>query len=145
MLLTHYLGVAAAELDVAPKTLASEAESRLLTFNWPGNVRQLVNACRRLTLLAPGERIELRDLPADLGGDAAESQLTGWSDGLARWAEARLAAGEGALLLVAVPELERTLIRIALEKTGGRRQDAARLLGLGRNTLTRKLRGLGLE
>ena len=145
MLLTHYLGVAAAELDVAPKTLASEAESRLLTFDWPGNVRQLVNACRRLTLLAPGERIELRDLPADLGGEAAESQLTGWSDGLARWAEARLAAGEGALLLVAVPELERTLIRIALEKTGGRRQDAARLLGLGRNTLTRKLRGLGLE
>src|SRR5262245_1762338 len=145
MLLAHYLGVAAAELDVAPKTLAADAEGRLLAFEWPGNVRQLVNACRRLTLLAPGERIELRDLPADLGGDAAASDVPQWSDGLARWAEARLAAGEGALLLVAVPELERTLIRIALEKTGGRRQEAARLLGLGRNTLTRKLRGLGIE
>jgi two-component system nitrogen regulation response regulator GlnG len=145
MLLVHYLGVAAAELDVAPKALVTDAENRLLAFDWPGNVRQLVNACRRLTLLAPGERIEVRDLPADLGGDAVASQLPDWSDGLARWAEARLAAGEGALLLVAVPELERTLIRIALEKTGGRRQEAARLLGLGRNTLTRKLRGLGIE
>jgi two-component system nitrogen regulation response regulator GlnG len=145
MLLGHYLGAAAAELDVAPKTLAPDAENRLLAFDWPGNVRQLVNACRRLTLLAPGERIELRDLPADLGGDVAASQAPVWSDGLARWAEARIAAGEGALLLVAVPELERTLIRLALEKTGGRRQEAARLLGLGRNTLTRKLRGLGLE
>jgi len=145
MLLDHYLGEAAAELGVARKALAPDAESRLLAFDWPGNVRQLVNACRRLTLLAPGERIELRDLPADLGGDGSAAEATSWSEGLVRWAEARLAAGEGALLLVAVPELERSLIRLALEKTGGRRQEAARLLGLGRNTLTRKLRGLGLE
>jgi two-component system, NtrC family, nitrogen regulation response regulator GlnG len=143
-LLEHYLGIAAAELGVASKTLAPDAESRLLVFDWPGNVRQLVNACRRLTLLAPGERIEARDLPIDLGGDGSTATTPTWSAGLVRWAEARLAAGEGALLLVAVPELERTLIRLALEKTGGRRQEAARLLGLGRNTLTRKLRSLGL-
>ena len=145
MLLEHYLAEAAAELGVARKALAPDAEQRLLAFDWPGNVRQLVNACRRLTLLAPGERIELRDLPLDLGGDGSVAHAPTWPDELVRWAEARLAAGEGALLLVAVPELERTLIRLALEKTGGRRQEAARLLGLGRNTLTRKLRGLGLE
>jgi two-component system nitrogen regulation response regulator GlnG len=105
-------------------------------------VRQLVNACRRLSLLAPGERIGLRDIPAELGGGAPEAPT--WSEGLARWAEARLAAGEAGLLAVAVPELERTLIRLALEKTSGRRQEAAKLLGLGRNTLPRKLRSLGI-
>jgi two-component system nitrogen regulation response regulator GlnG len=144
-LLEHYLAEAAAEVGIAPKTLAPAAEARLLAFDWPGNVRQLVNACRRLTLLAPGQCIELRDLPPDLGGEAGAPPEASWPASLARWAQARLAAGEGALLTVAEPELERTLIRIALEQTGGRRQEAAKLLGLGRNTLTRKLRSLGLE
>jgi two-component system nitrogen regulation response regulator GlnG len=143
LLLEHYLGEAAAEIGVARKSLAPEAERCLLAFDWPGNVRQLVNACRRLSLLAPGERIELRDIPSELGGGAPEAPP--WSAGLARWAEARLAAGDAGLLVVAVPELERTLIRLALEKTSGRRQEAAKLLGLGRNTLTRKLRSLGMS
>jgi two-component system, NtrC family, nitrogen regulation response regulator GlnG len=145
LLLAHYLGEAAGELGVAPKSLAPDAEQCLLAFDWPGNVRQLVNACRRLTLLAPGERIELRDLPVDLGGADNVGRAPTWSAALAQWAQARLAAGSGGLLLDAVPELERTLIRLALEHTGGRRQEAARILGLGRNTLTRKLRSLGLD
>jgi two-component system nitrogen regulation response regulator GlnG len=145
LLLAHYLAEAAAEAGIAPKSLTPAAEACLLAFDWPGNVRQLVNACRRLTLLAPGPSIEAHDIPADLGGERRAARDAAWPASLARWAESRLAAGEGELLLVAVPELERTLIRLALEKTGGRRQEAAKLLGLGRNTLTRKLRSLGLE
>jgi len=145
-LLQHYLDVAAIELGVAPKVLTDDAQIVLVAFSWPGNVRQLVNACRRLTVLAAGREITRADIPADLGGatasDAAES---GWSHALAAWALGRLSSGDVSLLDVALPEFERTLIREALKHSHGGRQEAARLLGWGRNTLTRKLKELGLE
>ena len=145
-LLQHYLDVAAMELGVAPKTLTEEARASLATFDWPGNVRQLVNACRRLTVLAAGREIALADIPEDLGGGrAAHASSNDWSQALASWAQARLAAGGPPLLEDAVPELERTLIREALKAAQGGRQDAAKLLGWGRNTLTRKLKELGME
>ena len=145
-LLQHYLDVAAMELGVAPKTLTEEARASLATFDWPGNVRQLVNACRRLTVLAAGREIALADIPEDLGGGrAAQASSNDWSQALASWAQARLAAGGPPLLEDAVPELERTLIREALKAAQGGRQDAAKLLGWGRNTLTRKLKELGME
>ena len=145
-LLQHYLDVAAMELGVAPKTLTEEARASLATFDWPGNVRQLVNACRRLTVLAAGREIALADIPEDLGGGrAAQTSSNDWSQALASWAQARLAAGGPPLLEDAVPELERTLIREALKAAQGGRQDAAKLLGWGRNTLTRKLKELGME
>ena len=145
-LLQHYLDVAAMELGVAPKTLTEEARASLAAFDWPGNVRQLVNACRRLTVLAAGREIALADIPADLGG-GRESQASShdWAQSLASWAQARLAAGGPPLLEDAVPEFERTLIREALKAAQGGRQDAAKLLGWGRNTLTRKLKELGME
>jgi two-component system nitrogen regulation response regulator GlnG len=145
-LLQHYLDVAATELGVAPKILTDEATSSLAAFAWPGNVRQLVNACRRLTVLAAGREITRADIPGDLGGggDAAVATST-WSQALAGWAQARLAAGGAPLLEDAMPELERTLIREALKATQGGRQEAARLLGWGRNTLTRKLKELGMD
>ena len=145
-LLQHYLDVAAMELGVAPKTLTEEARASLAAFDWPGNVRQLVNACRRLTVLAAGREIALADIPADLGGGRA-SQVSShdWAQSLANWAQARLAAGGPPLLEDAVPEFERTLIREALKAAQGGRQDAAKLLGWGRNTLTRKLKELGME
>jgi len=146
-LLQHYLDVAALELGVAPKVLTPEAAASLAAFDWPGNVRQLVNACRRLTVLAAGREITGADIPADLGGGAASSGSSSpdWSHSLAAWAQARLAAGGPPLLDQALPELERTLIREALRAAGGGRQDAAKLLGWGRNTLTRKLKELGME
>ena len=145
-LLQHYLDVAAMELGVAPKTLTEEARASLATFDWPGNVRQLVNACRRLTVLAAGREIALADIPEDLGGGrAAHASSNDWAQALASWAQARLAAGGPPLLEDAVPELERTLIREALKAAQGGRQDAAKLLGWGRNTLTRKLKELGME
>jgi two-component system nitrogen regulation response regulator GlnG len=146
-LLQHYLDVAALELGVAPKVLAEDASRLLLAFDWPGNVRQLVNACRRLTVLAAGREIARADIPADLGGGTRHNGNLGsdWSQALASWAHTRLLSGGTPLLDDALPEFERTLIREALKATRGGRQDAAKLLGWGRNTLTRKLKELGME
>ncbi len=144
-LLSYYLGAAAAELGVEAKTLSSEAEQLLTAFDWPGNVRQLVNATRRMMVTAPGRQITAADVPAEIGGTTAEPATLTWSRELDSWARRHLAGSEEPLLDVAVPEFERILIRAALARSGGRRQDAARLLGWGRNTLTRKLRELGME
>jgi len=144
VLLRHYLADAAQELATAGKALNSEALEILTNYDWPGNVRQLVNAARRLTVTAPGNVITAADVPADLGGVTGKGPL--WTEGLANWAEARLRAGElEPLLEEALPAFERTLIRIALARARGHRQEAAKLLGWGRNTLTRKIRALHLD
>ncbi len=145
-LLNHYLAAAAVELGVEPKTLTPEALAVLTNFDWPGNVRQLVNACRRLTVTAPGREIKAEDIPADLGGSPNPATLQDeWTRQLSAWAEKRLNAGQIPLLDDAVPQFERTLIRAALRKAEGGRQEAARLLGWGRNTLTRKLKELDMD
>ncbi len=144
-LLTHYLATAARELGAEPKSLTEGARNRLVAFAWPGNVRQLVNAARRLTVTAPGREIREEDIPADLGGEAAAPDADDWSRELESWAKRHLARGGPPLLTVASERFERTLARAALERAEGRRQEAAKLIGWGRNTLTRKLRELGLE
>jgi len=144
-LLQHYLHVASVELGVEPKRLSPGARARLEQHNWPGNVRELVNLCRRLTVLAPGAEILVEDLPADIAGRTSDAGA-GWTDALARWARAAAAKpGSQSLLNDALPDFERTMIRIALAHTHGHRQEAAKLLGWGRNTLTRKLKELELE
>ncbi len=144
LLLTHYLQGAAQELNAPAKTLSDDALDALKRYDWPGNVRQLVNAMRRLTITAPGSVITAQDLPEELGGAAVDGPE--WSDALASWAEGRLSAdSERPLLDDALPAFERTLIRVALAHCGGHRQQAARLLGWGRNTLTRKIRALQLD
>ncbi|NGP52073.1 nitrogen regulation protein NR(I) [Thioalkalivibrio sp. XN8] len=145
LLLEYYLRKAADELAVPPKTLAPEVLERLACFDWPGNVRQLVNACRRLTVVAPGREIRLSDLPPELAGGEAAGPERSWQEALAHWAGLRLDAGRAPLLADALPEFERTLIRVAMARSGGHRMEAARLLGWGRNTLARKIRELGLE
>ncbi|WP_116811228.1 nitrogen regulation protein NR(I) [Steroidobacter cummioxidans] len=145
-LLMHYLSEAAVELGVEPKVLTPEAAAALSNFDWPGNVRQVVNACRRLTVTAPGREIKAEDIPSDLGGIPGPAKLQDeWTRQLTNWAEKRLAAGETPLLDDAMPEFERTLIRAALRKAEGGRQEAAKLLGWGRNTLTRKLKELAMD
>lgn len=145
-LLAHYLGAAARELGVEPKSLSPEAILALENYAWPGNVRELVNLCRRLTVLAPGNVIHREDLPAELVGASATRQADHWSAVLSRWAESEALREDAPPLLdTAGAEFERTLIRVALKHTGGHRQEAARLLGWGRNTLTRKLKELGME
>jgi two-component system nitrogen regulation response regulator GlnG len=146
MLLGHYLEDAAQELDVPAKTLNSEALDILQSYDWPGNVRQLVNATRRMTVTAPGGVIAAIDIPEDLGGHAGKGAQQEWTQSLAYWAEQELGSAEqNPLIETALPEFEKTLIRIALEQAKGHRQQAAKLLGWGRNTLTRKIRSLHLE
>ena len=146
MLLGHYLEDAAQELDVPAKSLNSEAMEILQGYDWPGNVRQLVNATRRMTVTAPGGVIAAIDIPEDLGGRAGKGAQQEWTQSLAYWAERELGStNQSPLIEVALPEFEKTLIRIALDQAQGHRQQAAKLLGWGRNTLTRKIRSLNLE
>lgn len=146
-----FLQRAARELGVEVKRLTREAESELKRFPWPGNVRQLENTCRWLTVMGSGNDVQVKDLPPDLlavdsAGDG-ETPVHGceWERGLATWADEVMSRGEEALLETALPNFERILIRAAIRATGGRRQQAARLLGWGRNTLTRKIRELELD
>ena len=143
-LANFYLEQTANELGVASKSLSAAAADRFRAYAWPGNVRELVNVCRRLTVTAAGREIVEQDLPAELGA-AETGKDDGWVEHLDRWAEERLAAGDCPLLADAMPAFERTLIRAALRRARGKRLEAARLLGWGRNTLTRKIRELGLD
>jgi len=147
LLMRHFLKRAARELEVETKTLTADVVERLSRLNWPGNVRQLENLCRWLTVMAPGQEIRVEDLPDDLQASVAAPAASGsdWQGLLRHWTQQQLASGREHLLDDALPAFERILIESALQHTGGRRQDAARLLGWGRNTLTRKLKELGLQ
>lgn len=140
-----YLNQAARELGVPPKTLSSGASGTMLQYDWPGNVRELVNMCRRLMITAAGSEIITADFPSELGGKREDSN-DDWTASLAEWAEAQLSSTfQGTLLSKALPALERTLIETALRSTNGKRLEAAKLLGWGRNTLTRKIKELDLD
>jgi two-component system, NtrC family, nitrogen regulation response regulator GlnG len=145
-LLTHYLGLAAKELGTDIKTLSADAAEILAHYSWPGNVRELVNLCRRLTVLAPGSEVHVDDLPTDITtAGPASTPADDWVSSLAGWADKAAISGGRPLLDEALPQFEKTLIRVALKHTQGHRQAAAKLLGWGRNTLTRKLKELGMD
>ncbi|HKK06573.1 MAG TPA: nitrogen regulation protein NR(I) [Gammaproteobacteria bacterium] len=146
LLARYFLTTAATELNVEPKVLEAEAEAFLSRLDWPGNVRQLENTCRWLTVMSPGKVIKMDDLPPELTGAMGEGGTSDdWEAALRRWADRHITRGDTALLDTAMPQFERIMIEMALRHTGGRRQDAARLLGWGRNTLTRKIKELGME
>lgn len=141
-----FLNRSANELNVEPKQLAPETEEYLSKLDWPGNVRQLQNTCRWLTVMAPGQTVRISDLPPELQEKGPESGLGGdWAAGLKRAAEQKLAHGETEIYKDLNATFEHTLIDVALAATGGRKQDAAKKLGWGRNTLTRKLKELGIK
>lgn len=145
-LMRHFLLLAAQELSVEPKTLHNATERYLAQLEWPGNVRQLENVCRWLTVMASGQEILLDDLPPELRVTIAPTEMAlDWEHNLQQWIEQRLALGQQALLDEALPRFERVMITAALKFTHGHRQEAARLLGWGRNTLTRKVKELGME
>ena len=142
----HFFHKAASELDVEPKTLSADAEAYLSTLSWPGNVRQLENTCRWITVMASGREVHIQDLPPELmTRKDAEAPSGDWEKALRHWANQCLASGQHDLLSKAVPTFERALIETALKHTAGRKRDAANLLGWGRNTLTRKLKELGMS
>lgn len=142
----HFLSRAALELAVEPKLLKSETEEYLKNLPWPGNVRQLENTCRWITVMASGREVHISDLPPELLSLPQDSApVTNWEQALRQWADQALARGQSNLLDSAVPAFERIMIETALKHTAGRRRDAAVLLGWGRNTLTRKIKELGMK
>ncbi len=146
LLMKRFLSQAATELEVDSKTLLPDTEAELQNMAWPGNVRQLENTARWLTVMASSKEIHIEDLPPELHVDEDVSASDDdWGSGLRTWARQRLNQGQESILDEAVPQFETVMIAAALEHTGGRRLDAARLLGWGRNTLTRKIKELGLE
>ncbi len=142
----HFFHRAAAELEVESKQLTKESEEYLCNLSWPGNVRQLENTCRWITVMGAGREVHIQDLPPELLEQQSTSRPGGdWEQDLRLWADQALARGQQDILSQAVPAFERALIETALKHTAGRKRDAAELLGWGRNTLTRKLKELEME
>ena len=136
LLAQHFLAATAQELKLPPKRFSRAALKLIAQRDFPGNVRELENLCRRLTVIAPGTEI----LPADLGGVASGASGSGeWTDALREWVIDALAKGEADIHARAREALDQTLLQAALQASEGHRQNAAQALGVGRNTLTRKL------
>jgi len=144
LLARHFLAMSAKQLGVEPKRIADDALAHLARLEFPGNVRQLENLCHWLTVMAPGQVVDLGDLPAEFR-DQAAAAASDWLAALEQEAERRLARGDTGILDALGRQFERALITKALARTGGRRIDAANLLGMGRNTITRKIQELGID
>ena len=142
-LVGYFLNKAAKELNMSTKTVSPEVDMYLSQMPWPGNVRQLENTCRWLTVMSPGQVVQMDDLPVELSADNAEGsamQGSDWQQLFRQWAASKALSGQEGVLADVVPLIEQLLMEVALEKTAGKRQEAAKLLGWGRNTLTRKLK-----
>ena len=145
VLLQHFMHSSAKELETEPKRLSEEVLDYLSALQWPGNVRQLENVSRWLTVMASSNEVRIQDLPAEmLKDEMSMEEAADWQALLSDWADDELSKGEHAILDKALPEFETIMIKAAMRKTGGKRQEAAKLLGWGRNTLTRKIQELGL-
>ena len=154
----HFLNTTAKELGVESKVFSVESLEVLCKFNWPGNVRQLENTCRWVTVMSSSKEILVQDLPPELLQLTVPKNITrqeisiqdssqmqkniDWQYQLEQWAKEALLAGKVGILTEAVADVERILLNCALNFTRGHKQDAAHLLGWGRNTLTRKLKEL---
>ena len=143
-LVKHFFQKSSEELKEEKKYLSEEVENYFKTLSWPGNVRQLENICRWLTVMSPSKEVRLEDLPEELKLENTED-VNNWKKVLRSWSENYLANGNTNLLEEVGPEFERTLIAVALNKTKGKKKEAANLLGWGRNTLSRKIKELGIE
>ena len=140
----HFLKISSEDLeDTETKYLSKEVEEYFLTLSWPGNVRQLENICRWITVMSPSREVRLEDLPNDLFVETMNNEKD-WTNTLKKWAEEKLVQGETEILNTALPAFEKTLIEAALSRTMGKKKEAAKLLGWGRNTLTRKIKEIGI-
>ena len=133
--------------EIEPKTIDADTMAYLTSLSWPGNVRQLENTCHWLAVMTSGQTIHMSDLPAELLADnkVSTSESGGdWKQMLSNIVQQQLIAGETGVAPLVISDVEKILIEAALQKTSGRKNDAAKLLGWGRNTLTRKIKELEL-
>jgi len=145
ILARHFLHKSAQDLGVEAKRFSEAALKHLASLDFPGNVRQLENICHWLTVMAPGQQVDLADLPPELRDSAPLSTTSDWESGLALEVDRLLAGSDGRVHEKLTNCFERVLIARALAHTGGRRIEAAQALGIGRNTITRKIQELGLD
>ncbi|MGA0033806.1 MAG: nitrogen regulation protein NR(I) [Burkholderiales bacterium] len=145
LLARFFLQKSARELGVEPKRLSEATLNYVSMQDLPGNVRQLENLCHWLTVMAPAATIEVKDLPPEMRAESTVTSADDWIAALGREAEMRLHRGETGIMDELTRQFEKALILKALAQTGGRRIEAAQLLGLGRNTLTRKIQELKIE
>mgnify|MGYP005652492593 FL=1 len=141
LLANYFLNKYSEELNSEPKILSNEVEELFRNLIWPGNVLQLQNLCHSLTVLSSAQEIVIADLPNDLIIQKKGPDLT-WNDMLETWASKELLNGEDHILNSTVPMFEKTLIKVALKASKGKKSEAAKLLGWGRNTLARKMQEL---
>lgn len=145
LLIRFFLKTCAEELQVDVKQLKEPAVQAMVDYHWPGNVRQLENCCRWITVMAPGNTVDVDDLPKEVFAPQPEDRSASWETGLARVVKQQLNLGKDNIQQELSATFERVLLHEALKHTQGHRQNAAKRLGWGRNTLTRKLKELGLE
>ena len=145
LLARHFLAKSARELGVEPKRLTDAAVKYLANHDLPGNVRQLENLCHWLIVMAPGVNVDIQDLPQEFREEQRAMTTETWISALEKEAERALNRGEQNIMHEMARQFERALITKALAHTGGRRIEASHLLGLGRNTLTRKIQELEIE
>ena len=145
LLIKHFLQTSARELNVEPKRLTDDAVKFLAGLDFPGNVRQLENIAHWLTVMAPGQSVDINDLPPEVRDTKAALGDSNWRELLDREVGYQLALGKHGIIDELNRDFERVLITRALQHTGGRRIEAATLLGWGRNTLTRKIQELKLD
>jgi two-component system nitrogen regulation response regulator GlnG len=142
----HFLAQSAIQLGVEAKQLSPAALRYLTAVNWSGNVRQLENVCHWLTVMAPGQNVDVVDLPPELKEDTSKTiTANSWQEALAQEVSDALNRGEQNLLEARTKDFERVMIMKALQHTDGRRIEAANQLGMGRNTLTRKIQELDIK
>jgi len=145
-LMDHFLGRAAQQMGVEKKALRTETSQYLTSLPWPGNVRQLENFCSWITVMASAREIFINDLPEEFLNPTYQESVSGnWAHSLKSWADQELSLGHSGILQQATPIFEKCMIEVALKHSGGRKRDASELLGWGRNTLTRKIKELGIE
>ncbi len=145
LLARYFLQKSARDLGVEAKRLSDATLKYIAVQDLPGNVRQLENLCHWLTVMAPAATIEVKDLPPEMRAESPGAPAGDWITALGREAELRLHRGETGIMDDLTRQFEKALIMKALAQTGGRRIEAAQLLGLGRNTLTRKIQELKVE
>ncbi len=141
----YFLNKSAKELKVEAKVLGKETCLKLQTFSWPGNVRQLENTCRWLTVMAPGQQIDVEDLPPEITDIQIATKQANWLDEFQAWLDSELKLGKQNIWPEIQTQLETRLIKTALNNSNGHKQEAAIKIGWGRNTLTRKLKERNME
>lgn len=145
LLAKRFLRSSAEELQVEMKVLSEASLIKMMAYSWPGNVRQLENMCRWITVMAPAKSVSVEDLPKELLQVVEEPVSHDWESALTKLVRQQLAMGKQDVLEDLLKRFEGVMLKVALDHTGGHRQNAAKVLGWGRNTLTRKLKDLDIS